>query len=300
MDNSGILGKEIDIAQVIASKRGSQAKPLPKMVIKKLHKLLRVDDVNKIIRESGHLEGSDFLNDVFSIHIPVDFAVTNPEKFASLQSDRAIFASNHPLGGIDGMLLMREIDAQYPGKAKMVANDFLMNIKQLADMFIPVNKMKSQSNREYFHIIQEGFSGENHVIIFPAGLCSRKFGKTIIDLEWHKSFIKRARQFKRDVVPLYVEAKNSNRFYRLARWRHRLRIKFNIEMMYLVDEMFKQKGKQVRVTLGESIPYTVFDDTYTDWEWAAKLRQYVYKLQEDPSAQFDPAEPLKIRKTWIG
>lgn len=296
----GILGKEIDLYQVIAARRSPKAKPLPKFIMRYLHKTLCIDEVNHIIRESGHLEGPDFLEDVFSRHIKVDFQVENPERFTQVGESRAIFASNHPLGGVDGMLLMLEIEKRYPGRSLMIANDFLMNIKQLASMFIPVNKLSSQSNRDYFKIIQKEFSGDSHIIIFPAGLCSRKFGKTILDLAWHKSFIKRARQFKREVVPLYVDAANTNKFYRLARWRRRLRIKFNIEMMYLVDEMFKQRGKKVRVTVGPAISYTTFDHRYTDWEWAAKLRQYVYELKQNPEATFDPHKAVTLRKTWVG
>ncbi len=294
----GMLGKEIVLEQVIASKRPPQAKPLPKWIVRYLHKILRVDDVNRVIREMGHLEGNDFLERVFSDAIPVDLHIVNSCNLDN--QERGLFVANHPLGGVDGMLLMKVIGQRYPDKCRMVANDFLMNIKQLSSMFIPVNKVSKQSNREYFKIIENEFSGDSHILMFPAGLCSRKFGKDVLDLEWHKSFIKRARQYSRDVTPVYVDGANSNKFYRIARWRKRLGIKFNIEMMYLVDEMFSQAGSRVTFVVGEPIPYTTFDTSYTDWEWAAKLRQHVYELKRDPKVIFDPHKEVLMKKTWLG
>ncbi len=295
---NGILGKEIDLYEVIAAKRPEGAKPLPKFVMRYLHRLLCVDQINQTIRNIGDLEGIDFLEKVFSENIPVELEIINSTNLDN--QSRGLFIANHPLGGVDGMLLMKVIGQRYPGKCRMVANDFLLNIKQLADMFIPVNKVNKQSNREYFKLIEKSFSSDDSIIVFPAGLCSRKFRKEILDLEWHKSFIKRSRQYERDVIPIHVDGANSNKFYRVARWRRLFRIKFNIEMMYLVGEMFGQAGHRVAFTVGEPIPYGMFDDRYSDWEWAAKLRQYVYELKKDPKAIFNPDKEVSMRKTWLG
>ena len=163
-------------------------------------------------------------------------------------------------------------------------NDFLLYLPGLRSNFIPINIVGRNSSN--LNALEEAFADNNALLYFPAGLCSRKQKGEIKDLEWKKTFIKKAVQYHRDITPVYVDAKNTNRFYRIANWRKKLGIKFNIEMALLPDEMFRQRGKTIRLVFGKPISYTMFDSRYTDKQWAAMVREHVYRLDKNPDLEF--------------
>jgi putative hemolysin len=187
-----------------------------------------------------------------------------------------LFASNHPLGGLDGMILIHTLGQKYP-VVKFPVNDLLMYIKQLHPVFIPVNKHGAQT-MDYAKQLDEAYNSQAQILYFPAGLCSRKQHGVIQDLDWKKSFISKAIKHQRDVVPVYFSGRNSNFFYNLAKIRAFLGIKANIEMLYLVDEMFKQKGKNISVKIGKPISYQTFDKSRTPQLWASWLKARVYEM----------------------
>jgi len=264
--------QKLDIRKVIADKNPKLRKLLPDFIFRYLERIMHIKELNAFIEENNDKFGLDFVEaarDNFGVNIHVNGAENIPRE------GRFVFASNHPLGGIDGMALMlvvgrRQKDVLFP------VNDILMNIPNLQELFIPINK--HGSNAENARIIDDTFAGDKTMLYFPAGLCSRKKQGQIIDLEWHKTFISKAKRHQRDVVPVYIEGHNSNFFYNLANLRTKLRIKANIEMLYLVDEMFKQKNKDIVITFGEVIPYTTFDRTKKDKQWAIEVKKKMYQL----------------------
>jgi putative hemolysin len=159
-----------------------------------------------------------------------------------------------------------------------------MNIENLKGLFIPINK--HGSNAGNVRLIEETFASEKAMLFFPAGLCSRKQKGGICDLEWKKSFISKARTHKRDIIPCHINGRNSDWFYNLARIRSFLGIKANIEMLYLVDEMYRQRNKEIVITVGKPIAYSIFDKRKTDLKWAQQLKGYVYTLQKDNTSTF--------------
>jgi putative hemolysin len=161
-----------------------------------------------------------------------------------------------------------------------LVNDILLNIPNFGDLFVPVNKHGSSGKRGA-EIIEETYSGNDAVIVFPAGLVSRKQEYGIKDLEWKKSFINKAKKYKKDVVPIYVDGKNSEFFYNLARIRKKVGIKANIEMFYLADEMFGQKNKKIVVHIGKPISYEYFDASKSDLYWAETVKNMVYDIAQD-------------------
>ena len=225
-------------------------------------------------------------------------------ELAFLLSGRYILAANHPLGGIDGMALMQEVGKVRPDIVFPV-NDLLMNVPGLRPLFIPINK--HGKNTENARIINDTFASDKLVLYFPAGLVSRKTkqapssesrvpstesrapsseprapSSSIRDLEWKNTFIKKARRYQRDVVPVFIDGRNSEWFYNLSLWRKRLGIKANIEMLYLVDEMSKQFGKTITLTFGDPIPYTTFDKSKTEAQWAEWVKERVYAMAHRP------------------
>jgi putative hemolysin len=190
-------------------------------------------------------------------------------------TERCIIAANHPLGGLDGMALMLAV-SQVRKDIVFPVNDILLNIKNLRELFIPINK--HGSNAENIKIINDTFASDNVICYFPFGLVSRKSKGDIKDLEWKTTFLSKARRFKRDIIPTHISGRNTNFFYNLANLRKSLKIKANIEMLYLPDELSKQKNKILVFTFGKAVPYGFFDKRHSMTEWAELMRQYVYKL----------------------
>jgi putative hemolysin len=195
---------------------------------------------------------------------------------------RYIVASNHPLGGLDGMALMQEL-GKFRRDIVFPVNDLLMNVPGLRPLFIPINK--HGRNTENARLIDETFASGKMILYFPAGLVSRKqriHGATVIrDLEWKNTFIKKAKKYQRDILPVYIEGRNSEWFYNLSFWRKRLGIKANIEMLYLVDEMVKQFNKTITLNVGDVIPCSSFDKSRTDQQWAAWVQEQVYSIASE-------------------
>lgn len=251
-----------------------------------LRRLLHVDELNEVIYRYRDLTGLDFVHQFLEGDNACDLGVTievvGGENIP--QEGCPIVAGNHPLGGPDGLALMGAM-GHYRQDIQFPVNDFLLYIPQLKPLFVPIDKV--HRNASTAAGIEAAFGGENMLLYFPAGLCSRKQkGGAIRDLEWKSTFVKKAVKYRRDVVPFYFDAQNSRRFYRVARWRERLGIKFNFEMALLPDEMFRQRGKHLRLVVGKPIAYSTFDDRHNAREWAALVREYVYRLKDDPALEF--------------
>lgn len=274
--------KFIDVEKVISGKNPRLLKILPAFVINYLKRILHQDQLNGIIHRNRDKQGIEFLDAVLK-EFNVRISVIGEENF--IKDKPYVVVSNHPLGGLDGMALMLVAGRINP-YISMTANDFLMYIDNLRTLFIPVNK--HGSNSENIESINSTFASDKIVIFFPAGLCSRKTGKGILDLEWKKTFLSMARKYGRDILPVHISGKNSSFFYNLARIRKKIGLKANIEMLYLVDEMFKQNNKDIVITFGKPISIDFFDKRIKDKAWASELRKHVYKLEKDANSDFSP------------
>ncbi len=269
--------KFIDVDDVFRKKGGKLYPLIPKFLIRYLKRITHEDELNDALIQYGNQMGLDFLEKIFSERFTADIEVINPENIPS--QGRYIIASNHPLGGLDGMALMHVIGKKRKD-IKFIANDILMEIENLRELFVAVNK-HGRNTSEYVKKIDEIYESDKLVLVFPAGLVSRKQkGGIIKDLEWKKSFITKAIRHKRDIIPVYIEGRNTEFFYNLARWRKKLGIKANIEMLYLPDEMFKQADKKMTITFGRPIPFTIFTKAQTHYEWAQWVKERIYELGE--------------------
>ncbi len=279
VEEQNINGEEItenfiDLEKIISTKQSSLAKILPAFVIGYLKRIIHQQKLNDIIYRNRDKFGLDFIDrliEEFQTKISVNGIENIP------QTGRYILIANHPLGGLDGIALMGVIgkvrrDIVFP------VNDLLMNLPNLKELFAPINK--HGSNRENIKIIENVLASDAFVLYFPAGMVSRKKRKKIIDLEWKKSAVVWAKKHKRDIIPVHIDARNTNFFYNFARLRTFLGIKQNIEMLFLVDELFKQKDKEIIFTIGKSIPYTSFDNRHSNSEWAVIMKEKVYSQKK--------------------
>ena len=265
---------QIDVQKVLESKNPSLAKTVPSFLINYLKRIIHQDEINELLRMNSHLKDAGF------VRATLDYMKTTYRVYGSENipvTGRYIFVSNHPLGGLDGLVFMNELSKYYTN-IKFPVNDILMNIKNLSGFFLPVNKHGGQT-REAIKQLEDVYTSDCQVLYFPAGLCSRKKKGVIKDLVWHKSFITKAVQHKRDVVPAFFSGKNSDFFYNLANISAFLRIKGNIEMLYLPDEMFSQKGKDISLVFGRAIPWQTFDSSKSPSEWAEWVKSRSYELE---------------------
>lgn len=274
-------GKFIDVEKVIGSKKPGLLKVLPGFIINYLKRIIHQDEINDFIERNKSVYGLEFVERIVNEFIN-QLNTTGIENIPT--GKRILIASNHPLGGLDGVALMHAAGKIRPDILFPV-NDLLMNLENIKNLFIPINK--HGSNSQNLKIINETFASDVSVLYFPAGLCSRKQKHGIIeDLEWKKTFISYARKYQRDIVPTFIDGRNSDFFYNLARFRKMIGIKQNIEMLYLVDEMYKQKNKTINIIVGKPILFETFDKRFSDSQWAQKVKEHVYRLSSDRQAEF--------------
>lgn len=267
--------KYIVIRDVIKKKNPSLLKILPGFVIRYIERIVHEEEINDIMSRIGQFEGLEFIDKALNEELDIEVKLTGEENIPL--TGGVFFASNHPLGGLDGLAFMHAL-GKYRTDIKFMVNDILMNIKNLEPLFIPINKHGGQA-REAIKLINEAYASDQALLVFPAGLVSRKQNKGVIkDLEWKKTFINKAKRFKKDIIPVYIDGQNSKFFYNLARFRKRVGVNVNLEMFYLADEMFAQRGKKVTIHMGKPIPYTHFDKSKNDAEWAEEVKNIVYSM----------------------
>lgn len=265
---------QIDIDAILAAKAGKKARYVPRFVVSYLKKIVHQDEVNHFLRLNNDKRDLEFI-DEFMKYFNNSFEVSGLENLPG--AGRFTFVSNHPLGAQDGLGLAHILGPVYKGKIKFLVNDLLMNIPHISSFWVPINKTGKQA-RNFPQQVKAAFESDNHIVMFPAGLCSRKRKGVIRDLEWKKTFITKSVQTERDVVPIHFEGENSKFFYRLANLNRMLGIKFNIAMLYLSDEMFKNRNKTFKVTIGKPIPWQTFDKSKSAAEWAQYVKEKVYSL----------------------
>lgn len=267
--------KKLDIDAVLKSKAKNHYNKIPKAAINYLKRTVHQDELNHIIEIYHDKHGSDFMQacvDYFNLTLHIKGEENLPE------TGKFVFVSNHPLGGLDGICLAAILGAKYDKKIKYLVNDILLNIENLESIFVPINKHGPQA-KDSVNAMNEAYESDNQIITFPAGLCSRKQKGKIKDLEWAKSFVVKAKAYKRDIIPIHFEGRNSNFFYNLSNLRMKFGIKLNIEMLYLADEMMKKKNAEFTVTFGKPIPWQSLDSSKRPIQWAQEIKESVYTLK---------------------
>ncbi|MBF1571122.1 MAG: glycerol acyltransferase [Prevotella sp.] len=271
------IEKTIDIDKILRDKMGAKAKFVPSFAVNWLKRILHEDEVNQFLWDSRGLSGTEWLTECVR-YLDMTLQIEGLENLPDKDDGKLYtFVSNHPLGGQDGVALGSIIGKHYDGRFRYLVNDLLLNLPGLKPVSIGINKTGKQS-RDFPHMVEAGFKSDNHILMFPAGLNSRKINGKIHDLEWKKTFITKSVEYQRDVVPIFFGGRNSDRFYRIARFSDKYVKKVNIAMLFLVDEMYRNVGKTFRVAIGKPIPWQTFDKSRTSMEWAKYVEDMVYEL----------------------
>lgn len=276
---AAVTEKTIDIDQILKGKMGPKAKFVPGFMVSWLKRIAHQDQVNAFLWESRDKTGVDWLEECVR-YLDMTLKIVGKENLPSPDDKRLYtFVSNHPLGGEDGVALGAVIGRRYDGRFRYLVNDLLMNLPGLAPLCIPINKTGKQ-NRNFPAMVEAGFRSDNHMLMFPAGLCSRRHNGVIEDIRWSKTFISKSVEYQRDIVPIHFSGQNSNFFYRLANFSDRF-LPFNLAMLFLVDEMYKNVHKTFEIKIGKPIPWQTFDRSKTPMEWAQFVKSKVYMLDKE-------------------
>jgi hypothetical protein len=270
---------QVDVHEVLRTKAPKLYKRIPSFLIDSFTKFIYLNRLNAFIKDHNELTGVELMEKFLEV-LHVQFRIEGEENLPGFDTipgfdTKCLFASNHPLGGLDGICLSVFLGKKYDNRIRYLVNDILYFIRPLQNIFVPINKHGAQG-RNAAIAVNEALASENQVITFPAGLCSRKTNKTIMDLEWKKMFISKAIEYQRDIVPVYFEAKNSRTFYLIANIRKKLHIKINIEMLLLPREMYKAEHSTFTIYFGKPIPWQTFDSSKTLQQWADWVKQQVY------------------------
>ena len=275
-----VTEKTIDIDKILKSKMGTKSRYVPRPLVTWLKHITHQDQVNEFLWNNKDLVGTDWLVACVK-YLDMSLERRGQENLPDKNDGKLYtFVSNHPLGGIDGVAIGSIIGRHYDNKFKYLVNDLLMNLPGLAPLCIGINKTGSQS-RNFPAMVETGFSSDDHMVMFPAGLCSRKIDGIIQDIPWKKTFITKSVEHKRDIVPIHFSGHNSMFFYRLANICKMLGIKFNIAMLFLVDEMYKNRHQSFQITIGKPISWQTFDKSKTPTQWAQEVRARVYQLPKE-------------------
>lgn len=275
-----VTEKTIDIDKILKSKMGTKSRYVPRPLVTWLKHITHQDQVNEFLWDNKDLVGTDWLVACVK-YLDMSLEIRGQENLPDKNDGKLYtFVSNHPLGGIDGVAIGSIIGRHYDNKFKYLVNDLLMNLPGLAPLCIGINKTGSQS-RNFPAMVETGFASNDHMVMFPAGLCSRKIDGVIQDIPWKKTFITKSVEHKRDIVPIHFSGHNSMFFYRLANICKMLGIKFNIAMLFLVDEMYKNRHQSFQITIGKPISWQTFDKSKTPTQWAQEVRARVYQLPKE-------------------
>jgi len=267
--------KYIDISSYIMSSNFKVIKHSPRFIIRWIERIIWQEEMNQILTKYSDYEGVGFLNKLveeLNIRIEIEGKENLPD------NKKCFFISNHPFGIMDGLVLTKIVSDRY-GALRSIGNEEFMKIPHLRPLIAAVNVFSGNS-REYLIALNEIFNSNVPITHFPAGEVSRLYGWKIQDCQWGKSYITKAVSSNRNLVPFYMYGRNSYLFYFINSFRRLLGIKVNIEFILLPSEMFKKRNKTIKVKIGKPIPYQKFDNTLSHFEWAQKVRKYIYNLED--------------------
>ena len=267
---------KIDLDSVLRTRLASYYRFIPKCVVRWLERTICQDGLNTLLRDNAGLEGAEFCRGVLR-DLDVSYKVEHADRLPDFEHRRVVFVSNHPLGALDGIAYIELLGKLY-GKVYFVVNDLLGAVAPLKSVFVQVDKHGRQTKNRVSEL-DSVFAGDDPVLFFPAGLCSRKGADgTISDLTWKKTFLTKAIEHKRDIVPLHFGGTNSAFFYNFARLRSKLGLKFNVEMIYLPREIFLARGREFTITVGPTISCDSFRGGSSAMAEAQEVKKMVYSL----------------------
>lgn len=270
---------KIDVDGIIRKRLPRHYRYIPRFLIRWVENIICQKRMNEMLVGLRGLYDADFCRGLLD-QLRIQYEIKNAENLPQVEKKRFLLVSNHPLGALDGVVMIDYLTRLYGGKVKFVVNDLLLAISPLKGVFVPINKHGRQSRKASCDV-DEAFASDDPVIVFPAGMCSRRQSDgSICDLEWKKMFVNKAVEHQRDIIPVYFNAQNSSFFYKFAKFRTRIGLKFNVEMILLPREMLNKEDARFEMVVGKPIEYQALKNGKYAKEQAAEIKELVYKLKE--------------------
>lgn len=285
LDENAFMNTEdkfIDIEKLFHEKNPSLARVLPGFVYSYIRRIIHQDEINTFLSKHHELQGIDFIDKVVE-YFNIEYQLIGDDQLEGHK--RLVFAANHPLGGLEGILISSVLIKKM-GDIRIPVNDLLLSIKNFYPHFTPINKHGSNT-RDAIREFDQNFASDKSILMFPAGYVSRRKHGIIRDIDWRKTFLSKAIEHKRAIVPVFITGRNSNFFYNLSRIRTLLGIKANLEMFFLPNELFKQKNSKISLFFGKPIPSSFFTKERNHWDWSHLLQDYIYQLKQNPEQSFE-------------
>ena len=265
----------LDVEKVLGPKL---MKKLPRFAVNFFKRRIHQDEINDCIMHAEHYKGAGFFDEALN-YVGITFKIRGEGNLDP--GKKYLFAGNHPLGGPEALIIGSVFRRIYGDGFKVPVNHLLANLKPLNEFFVPVRVYGSNRNRELGEQIADMFRSDYQVLVFPAGMCARKIKGKVTEMPWKKMFITQSRKYQKDIVPLHISGFNSKRFFFFSWLSRILKLKFNLGMIFLVDELFNKKGEEFVITIGKPVSYTTLDKSKTDLEWAAEIKNKVEELSKD-------------------
>ncbi|MCX6147624.1 MAG: GNAT family N-acetyltransferase [Candidatus Kapabacteria bacterium] len=238
-------------------------KSISKFISFLLHKILYVNEMTKFIQSHQSRRGLDMIED-FLEYLDFSYTISDKDKRRIPAEGKLICVSNHPLGGLDGLVLLQTI-GEVRKDVKILANGILANIEAISGNFIPIEMYSNGPKRSQLESIKKCLENEEAIIIFPAGEVSRMSGLGIKDKDWSRSALYFASKYNAPILPMFVKGRNSLLFYFTSI------ISKKLAMFLLPSEMFNKKGKTIHIRVGDPIPAKVFSSGVVNQNYMIKL-----------------------------
>ena len=264
----------INIAQIIKDSDSKFLKRLPNFIIKIITIIFRQDDLNKLFSDNSEYDGVDFPPQIIK-YLNINVEVEGIENLPD--NGKCFFVANHPFGFLDGLILASVVAEKY-GDVRIIGNDTLKFVPHLNPIVTNVNVF-GKNSRQYIIELEKLYASDIPITHFPAGIVSRIIKRKIQDIEWKKSFIKKAVTNKRDIVPIMFCGRNSILFYTIYIFRQIFNINATIELLLLPREMFRKRNKTIKLKVGKPISYKSINSTLSHVEWAQKVQDEVYNMK---------------------
>ncbi len=215
-----------------------------------LMKVLKISAINKVYDKHKHLKDLNFMNALLS-EFEIRFEIPEEDLRRLPKTGPFISISNHPLGGIDGILLLKLLLEHRPD-FKIIANFLLHRVEPMKPYVLPVNPFETHKDAKSslmgFKTALQHLRDGHPLGIFPAGEVSTyRDGRLVVDKPWEVAAMKLVKKAEVPVVPIYFHAKNSKLFYRLAKISDKLRT------AKLPSELLTQKERLIKVRIGNPI-----------------------------------------------
>ncbi|MGQ9797927.1 MAG: GNAT family N-acyltransferase [Ignavibacterium sp.] len=245
-----------------------------------LDRILFIPRINRILEKHGDKTGIEFIEELFD-ELDISYKLSNKDREKIPSEGKLIIVANHPLGGLDGLILLKLI-SDIRNDVKIIANDILMNIQNLVDYFLPFDLLSKKDLKKNYTQISEALKKENAIIIFPAGEVARLTIKGIKDKKWNKGAVYFAEKFQTPVLPIFIRGRNSFLFYFISVFSKK------ISMFLLPYELFNKKNKSYEIKIGHPISPKAFNTKYQRIEFLTKsLKKHLYLIGKNKKGIFE-------------